>query len=141
AGAGAAVEVPPTPMASQPAATGAVKDAPKEPAKPAPKAQAETHAAPKKPEAAKKADGKKADGKSSEGKSSESKSAASRPASSQKSAKPSPPKEATDDPPLDLTRLRAQAVIEYLLQAGVRPDQVGAGPDAPAGPVTLALLP
>lgn len=146
AGEGAAVEVPPTPMASQPAATGAVKDAPKEPAKPAPKAQAETHAAPKKPEAAKKADGKKADGKSSEGKSSEgksseSKSAASRPASSQKSAKPSPPKEATDDPPLDLTRLRAQAVIEYLLQAGVRPDQVGAGPDAPAGPVILALLP
>ena len=141
AGEGAAVEVPPTPMASQPAATGAVKDALKEPAKPAPKAQAETHAAPKEPEAAKKADGKKADGKSSEGKSSESKSAASRPASSQKSAKPSPPKEATDDPPLDLTRLRAQAVIEYLLQAGVRPDQVGAGPDAPAGPVILALLP
>ncbi|MER2291658.1 hypothetical protein ABS770_25715, partial [Methylobacterium brachiatum] len=51
------------------------------------------------------------------------------------------PKEAADDPPLDLPRLRAQAVIEYLLQAGVRPDQVSAGPDAPAGPVAFALLP
>lgn len=131
AGEGAApTETPPTPMAAQPAATGAVKDAPKEPAKPAPKAQAETHAAPKNPEAAKKTDGKSSDGKS----------AASKPASSQKSAK-QPPREATDDPPLDLPRLRAQAVIEYLLQAGVRPDQVGAGPDAPAGPVILALLP
>jgi hypothetical protein len=122
-------------MAAQPAATGAVKDAPKEPAKPAPKAQAETHAAPKNPEVAKKTDGKKTDGKSSDGK-----SAAAKPASSQKTAK-QPPREATDDPPLDLPRLRAQAVIEYLLQAGVRPDQVGAGPDAPAGPVILALLP
>ncbi|GJE23478.1 hypothetical protein JHFBIEKO_3941 [Methylobacterium mesophilicum] len=146
AGEGAApTETPPTPMAAQPAATGAVKDAPKEPAKPAPKAQAETHAAPKNPEAAKKTDGKKtdaksSDAKSSDGKTSDGKSAASKPASSQKTAK-QPPKEATDDPPLDLPRLRAQAVIEYLLQAGVRPDQVGAGPDAPAGPVILALLP
>jgi len=44
-------------------------------------------------------------------------------------------------PRADLPRLRAQAVVEYLLQAGARPDQVAAGPDGPAGPVVFALLP
>ncbi|WP_370693849.1 BON domain-containing protein [Methylobacterium sp. NEAU K] len=55
--------------------------------------------------------------------------------------KPAAPKEASDEPPPDLPRLRAQAVMEYLLQAGARPEQVVAGPDAPAGPLALALLP
>ncbi|MCJ2063140.1 hypothetical protein MKK63_10510 [Methylobacterium sp. J-088] len=59
------------------------------------------------------------------------------------SPKPSPkkPEAIADEPPQDLPRLRAQAVVEYLLQAGARPDQVSAGPDTPAGPVTFALLP
>ncbi|MBN4095405.1 MULTISPECIES: BON domain-containing protein [unclassified Methylobacterium] len=51
------------------------------------------------------------------------------------------PAEAPDEPPVDLPRLRAQAVVEYLLQAGARPEQVTAGPDGPAGPVVFALLP
>jgi OmpA-OmpF porin, OOP family len=51
------------------------------------------------------------------------------------------PAEAPDEPPQDLPRLRAQAVVEYLLQAGARPDQVAPGPDVPAGPVAIALLP
>jgi len=51
------------------------------------------------------------------------------------------PEAAADEPPQDLPRLRAQAAVEYLLQAGARPDQVSAGPDGPAGPVTFALLP
>ncbi|WP_279604826.1 hypothetical protein [Methylobacterium sp. J-070] len=51
------------------------------------------------------------------------------------------PAEAVEAPPEDLARLRAQAVVEYLLQAGARPDQVSAGPDGPAGPVAFALLP
>ncbi|MCJ2069917.1 hypothetical protein MKK75_14125 [Methylobacterium sp. J-030] len=57
--------------------------------------------------------------------------------------KPAPKKSeaAADEPPQDLPRLRAQAVVEYLLQAGARPDQVSAGPDGPAGPVAFALLP
>ncbi len=60
-----------------------------------------------------------------------------------KRGKPAPKKaaEVAEEPVQDLPRLRAQAVVEYLLQAGARPDQVGAGPDGPAGPVTLALLP
>lgn len=51
------------------------------------------------------------------------------------------PAEAPEEPPPDLPRLRAQAVVEYLLQAGARPEQVTAGPDGPAGPVVFALLP
>ncbi|MGH1589791.1 hypothetical protein ACRBEV_17355 [Methylobacterium phyllosphaerae] len=51
------------------------------------------------------------------------------------------PAETPEEPPLDLPRLRAQAVVEYLLQAGARPEQVGAGPDGPAGPIVFALLP
>ncbi|MFB0490744.1 OOP family OmpA-OmpF porin [Methylobacterium sp. OAE515] len=51
------------------------------------------------------------------------------------------PAETADEPPPDLPRLRAQAVIEYLLQAGARPEQVSVGPDGPAGPVAFALLP
>jgi outer membrane protein OmpA-like peptidoglycan-associated protein len=56
-------------------------------------------------------------------------------------APPKKPAEAPDEPPPDLPHLRAQAVVEYLLQAGARPDQVSAGPDGPAGPVTFARLP
>jgi OmpA-OmpF porin, OOP family len=51
------------------------------------------------------------------------------------------PAETSDEPPADLPRLRAQVVVEYLLQAGARPDQVSAGPAGPAGPVAFALLP
>ena len=149
AGEGAAApEVPPTPMAAAqpeaPAATGAskvpIRELSQEPARTPPKPAAkahpepETHAAPKKAEPAKPADAKPADAKP----------AAAKPAGSRTPPAPkteTKPKVAADDPPLDLPRLRAQAVIEYLLQAGVRPDQVGAGPDAPAGPVTFALLP
>ncbi|SDO48827.1 hypothetical protein SAMN05216360_12422 [Methylobacterium phyllostachyos] len=60
-----------------------------------------------------------------------------------KRGKPAPkkPEAAAEEPPQDLPRLRTQAVVEYLLQAGARPDQVSTGPDAPAGPVTFALLP
>ncbi|MCJ2121847.1 hypothetical protein [Methylobacterium sp. J-077] len=114
-------EAAPTRMAStaRPEAPAAPGSAPK----PAPKAhpEPETHAAPKKaePAAAKRAGSKTPPTPKTENK----------------------PKEAADDPPLDLPRLRGQAVIEYLLQAGVRPDQLSAGPDAPAGPVILALLP
>ncbi|KNY24648.1 hypothetical protein AKJ13_01505 [Methylobacterium sp. ARG-1] len=133
-GEGAApTETPPTPMAAPPApeapaATGsAQKSDPKEsPAKPAakPHPAPETHAAAKKAEPAKPAAAKPAGTKTNPTQKTEKK-----------------PKEAADDPPLDLPRLRAQAVIEYLLQAGVRPDQISAGPDAPAGPVAFALLP
>ncbi len=46
------------------------------------------------------------------------------------------------NPPQDLPRLRAQAVVEYLLQAGARADQVIILTDqAPAGRVTFALQP
>ena len=51
------------------------------------------------------------------------------------------PAEAPEESPQDLPRLRAQAIVEYLLQAGARPDQVAPGPDGPAGPVAFALLP
>ncbi|SDA10555.1 hypothetical protein SAMN02799622_00394 [Methylobacterium sp. UNC378MF] len=61
------------------------------------------------------------------------------PAASGKAAKK--PADTSDEPPPDLPRLRAQAVVEYLLQAGARPEQVSAGPDGPAGPVVFALLP
>ena len=40
-----------------------------------------------------------------------------------------------------LARQRAQALMEYLLQAGMRPGQVAAGPDRGAGPATVALAP
>ncbi|MCJ2093378.1 hypothetical protein MKK67_12905 [Methylobacterium sp. J-072] len=122
-------EAAPTQMASTarpetPAATGS---APKPNAKEAaPKAhpEPETQAAPKKAEPAKPATAKPAGSKTPPTQKTETK-----------------PKAAVDDPPLDLLRLRGQAVIEYLLQAGVRPDQLSAGPDAPPGPVTFALLP
>ena len=43
--------------------------------------------------------------------------------------------------PTDLPRQRALALIEYLLQAGARPDQVSAGPDGPGGRVAFAPVP
>jgi OOP family OmpA-OmpF porin len=140
-GEGAApAETPPTPMVAPvpheaPTATGsapkaapqpAAKTDPRTPPAPEPRAVAKKPEAPKNAEASKAADGR---------------AAAAKAAPPQKNAKTAPPKEAADDPPLDLPRLRAQAVIEYLLQAGMRPDQVSAGPDAPPGPVTVALLP
>lgn len=135
-GEGAApAETPPTAMAAPheaPAASGSASkpnpkpDPQESSAKPAAKLPPapEPHAAAKKAEPAKPAAAKPAGTKTPPTQKAEKK-----------------PKEAADDPPLDLPRLRAQAVIEYLLQAGVRPDQVSAGPDAPAGPVAFALLP
>ena len=45
------------------------------------------------------------------------------------------------EPPVVLPRQRALALVEYLLQAGARPDQVSAGPDGPSGRVAFALIP
>jgi outer membrane protein OmpA-like peptidoglycan-associated protein len=42
---------------------------------------------------------------------------------------------------LGLARQRAQALVDYLLQAGMRPTQVTAGPDRGAGPASVALAP
>lgn len=57
-------------------------------------------------------------------------------------AAPKKPEPAAEEPPQDLPRLRAQAVVEYLLQAGARADQVIILTDqAPAGRVTFALQP
>jgi outer membrane protein OmpA-like peptidoglycan-associated protein len=135
-GEGAApTETPPTAMAAPHEAPAATGSAPKPNPKPDPQESSakpaaklppapEPHAAAKKAEPAKPAAAKPAGTKTPPTQKAEKK-----------------PKEAADDPPLDLPRLRAQAVIEYLLQAGVRPDQVSAGPDAPAGPVAFALLP
>lgn len=136
AGEGAApTETPPTAMAAPHEAPAATGSAPKPNPKPDPQESSakpaaklppapEPHAAAKKAEPAKPAAAKPAGTKTPPTQKAEKK-----------------PKEVADDPPLDLPRLRAQAVIEYLLQAGVRPDQVSAGPDAPAGPVAFALLP
>ncbi|MER2196821.1 hypothetical protein [Methylobacterium brachiatum] len=135
-GEGAApAETPPTAMAAPHEAPAATGSAPKPNPKPDPQESSakpaaklppapEPHAAAKKAEPAKPAAAKPTGTKTPPTQKAEKK-----------------PKEAADDPPLDLPRLRAQAVIEYLLQAGVRPDQVSAGPDAPAGPVAFALLP
>ena len=135
-GEGAApAETPPTAMAAPHEAPAATGSAPKPNPKPDPQESSakpaaklpqapEPHAAAKKAEPAKPAAAKPAGTKTPPTQKAEKK-----------------PKEAADDPPLDLPRLRAQAVIEYLLQAGMRPDQVSAGPDAPAGPIAFALLP
>ncbi|MDQ0543116.1 outer membrane protein OmpA-like peptidoglycan-associated protein [Methylobacterium brachiatum] len=134
-GEGAAPTETPTAMAAPHEAPAATGSAPKPNPKPDPQESSakpaaklppapEPHAAAKKAEPAKPAAAKPAGTKTPPTQKAEKK-----------------PKEAADDPPLDLPRLRAQAVIEYLLQAGVRPDQVSAGPDAPAGPVAFALLP
>ncbi|SFM13824.1 BON domain-containing protein [Methylobacterium pseudosasicola] len=129
-----AAEAAPTQMAStarpdSPAATGS-----------APKPAAKVHPEPETKPAPKKAEPPKAE---------PAKPGASNPAPAKPAGSKTPPtqkadkksKDAVDEPPLDLPRLRGQAVIEYLLQAGVRPDQISAGPDAPAGPVAFALLP
>ncbi|AYO81458.1 hypothetical protein EBB05_03610 [Methylobacterium brachiatum] len=135
-GEGAApTETPPTAMAAPHEAPAATGSAPKPNPKPDPQESSakpaaklppapEPHAAAKKAEPAKPAAAKPAGTKTPPTQKAEKKL-----------------KEAADDPALDLPRLRAQAVIEYLLQAGMRPDQVSAGPDAPAGPVAFALLP
>ena len=46
-----------------------------------------------------------------------------------------------EDEASGLARQRAQVLVEYLLQAGMRPAQVMAGPDRGAGPATVALAP
>lgn len=126
-------KAPPTPAAGPapgeaappaPAETARVASAakPEAPAKPADKGAAkDTNKAANKKETAKKETAKKETAKHGK-------------------AVPKKP-EASDEPPPDLPRLRAQAVVEYLLQAGARPDQVSARPDGPAGPVAFTLLP
>ena len=44
-------------------------------------------------------------------------------------------------PPADLSRQRALALVEYLLQAGARMDQVAPGPDGAAGHAAFAQIP
>lgn len=46
-----------------------------------------------------------------------------------------------EDEASGLARQRAQALVEYLLQAGMKPGQVATGPDKGAGPATVALAP
>ncbi|MCJ2014107.1 hypothetical protein [Methylobacterium sp. J-076] len=75
------------------------------------------------------------------------KKAPAKPAKSDEKApsKPSPEPSAEAKPPEEegagLARQRALALVEYLLQAGMRPGQVAAGPDRGAGPATVALAP
>ncbi|MGC5777399.1 hypothetical protein [Methylobacterium sp. NFXW15] len=52
-------------------------------------------------------------------------------------AEAKPPEDETSG----LARQRALALVEYLLQAGMRPGQIAAGPDKGAGPATVALAP
>jgi hypothetical protein len=63
--------------------------------------------------------------------------------SDDKTSDDKPPAEtkAADEESSGLARQRAQALVEYLLQAGMRPGQVTAGPDRGAGPATVALAP
>lgn len=46
-----------------------------------------------------------------------------------------------EDDGAGLARQRTQALVDYLLQAGMRPGQVSAGPDQAAGPAVVALAP
>ena len=66
---------------------------------------------------------------------------ASRKPEPSKTTEPVRKPEAPEEPPVDLPRQRALALVEYLLQAGMRPDQVSAGPDGPGGRVAFALIP
>jgi OmpA-OmpF porin, OOP family len=90
---------------------------------------------------AKDGQGKDGQAKDGQGKKGPAKKEAAKETAAHGKAASKKPVEAPGDPPQDLPRLRAQAVIEYLLQAGARPNQVAPGPDGPAGPVAFALLP
>lgn len=103
-------------------------------AKPAPSADE-----PKKP--AKSTENKSAEKKAPEKKVPEKKASAKAAKAEEKK-----PAEAADPKPAEeeasgLARQRAQALVEYLLQAGMRPGQVAAGPDKGAGPAAVALVP
>ena len=62
-------------------------------------------------------------------------------AKAEKAPEPAPEAKPPEEENSGLARQRAQAVMEYLLQAGMRPGQVAAGPDRGAGPATVALAP
>jgi len=62
-------------------------------------------------------------------------------AKAEKAPEPAPEAKPAEEENSGLARQRAQAVMEYLLQAGMRPGQVAAGPDRGAGPATVALAP
>jgi len=79
-------------------------------------------------------------------KSSEKKPAEKKPPAKIAKAEDKKPPEGTEAKPAEdeasgLARQRAQALVEYLLQAGMKPGQVAAGPDRGAGPATVALAP
>ncbi len=59
----------------------------------------------------------------------------------EKAPEPAPEAKPPEEENVGLARQRAQALVEYLLQAGMRPTQVAAGPDRGAGPATVALAP
>ena len=62
-------------------------------------------------------------------------------AKAEKAPEPAPEAKPPEEETSGLARQRAQALVEYLLQAGMRPGQVAAGPDRGAGPATVALAP
>ncbi|MFC6789762.1 BON domain-containing protein [Methylobacterium komagatae] len=62
-------------------------------------------------------------------------------AEKEKPAEPVAEAKPPEDETSGLARQRALALVEYLLQAGMRPGQIAAGPDKGAGPATVALAP
>lgn len=92
------------------------------------------------------ADEPKKPAKSTENKSAEKKAPEKKASTKTAKAEEKKPAEAADPKPAEeeasgLARQRAQALVEYLLQAGMRPGQVAAGPDKGAGPAAVALVP
>lgn len=86
------------------------------------------------------ADGPRKPGRSSDkGKAAEKKAHGK--AAKAEETKPSVEASPAEDEAAGLARQRAQALVEYLLQAGMKPGQVAAGPDKAAGPATVALAP
>lgn len=59
----------------------------------------------------------------------------------EKAPDPAPEAKPAEEEASGLAHQRAQALVEYLLQAGMRPGQVATGPDTGAGPATVALAP
>jgi outer membrane protein OmpA-like peptidoglycan-associated protein len=95
---------------------------------------------------AKRPDGKKPDGKKDEARKDEAKKDEAKKGEPKKpepkpSDTPPAPGKPAEDEASGLARQRAQALVEYLLQAGLRPGQVAAGPDRGAGPAVVALAP
>lgn len=62
-------------------------------------------------------------------------------AKAEKASEPTQEAKPPEEEASGLARQRAQALVEYLLQAGMRPGQVSTGPDRGAGPATVALAP